>query len=140
MSTWQTPKTDWSPQPEAPGVKSEDFNRIEGNIEYIQEVLNQDFIAKKLITGNFAYGTEVIETGIPIDKIVGFYGIKESVDTSGEWVSIHYDEDNSTYYKMALRPNAEDSTLADIFFPSYPFFSNEPFRVIVSYMTNETPL
>ena len=34
MSEWQTPKTDWSASQEQ-GVSGEDFNRIEGNIEYI---------------------------------------------------------------------------------------------------------
>jgi len=36
MSNWQTPKTNWG-QPGQTVPKAEDFNRIEGNINYIEE-------------------------------------------------------------------------------------------------------
>ena len=36
MSEWQTPKTDWSASQEQ-GVSGADFNRIEGNAEYLYE-------------------------------------------------------------------------------------------------------
>ena len=48
---WQTPKTNWGVEPVGPG----DFNRIEGNAEYLK--VQTDTIKTKIGTKRFVTGT-----------------------------------------------------------------------------------